>query len=448
MTLFLPGLEPGSAQEIADRKLATRFGVPPFTVLDARQGYWRQRKNAWLQLGIQSEIGRGFNLPSQSSDGDPAMRTFDTEYKGGDAWAGRGAFWGGAMADGRAIFRSAVDGANREHPATQRKRAGAFHDPGSRASNYTSAFDINGPDGRRRLDREEIAAQGSSGLSGLTYGAAPAAAFDYYRVKEGAKESSTVSGTSVFDPVLCELFYSWFTPPGSTVLDPFAGGSVRGIVASRLGRRYVGIELREEQLDANQEQACDICRTDDPVPRWLLGDAREVAALAGSMGPYGAVFGCPPYGNLERYSDDERDLSTLDWPEFAAEYRKVIAACCALLAPNRFAAFCVGDFRDKAGAYRCFPEYTAACFAAAGLTKYNHFILVTPAGSLPLRVGAQFSAGRKAGTSHQHLLVFVKGDGRAAADACGPVDVNLDWVRQETDAGETEPETEDAPCTT
>ena len=39
--------------------LAERFGVPPFSVLDARQGYWQDRKRAWLSLGIKSEIGRG-----------------------------------------------------------------------------------------------------------------------------------------------------------------------------------------------------------------------------------------------------------------------------------------------------------------------------------------------------------------------------------------------------
>lgn len=39
--------------------LAERFGVPPFSVLDARQGYWQKRKSAWISLGIQSELGRG-----------------------------------------------------------------------------------------------------------------------------------------------------------------------------------------------------------------------------------------------------------------------------------------------------------------------------------------------------------------------------------------------------
>src|SRR5262245_3097984 len=41
------------------RKLADRFMVPPFTVLNAREGWWQERKAAWLALGIQSELGRG-----------------------------------------------------------------------------------------------------------------------------------------------------------------------------------------------------------------------------------------------------------------------------------------------------------------------------------------------------------------------------------------------------
>lgn len=42
--------------------LADRFGIPPFSVLNAREGWWQGRKRAWLALGIKSEIGRGENL--------------------------------------------------------------------------------------------------------------------------------------------------------------------------------------------------------------------------------------------------------------------------------------------------------------------------------------------------------------------------------------------------
>ena len=48
-----------TTQEEAQQTLAERFIVPPFSVLDARQGYWQERKRAWLALGIQSELGRG-----------------------------------------------------------------------------------------------------------------------------------------------------------------------------------------------------------------------------------------------------------------------------------------------------------------------------------------------------------------------------------------------------
>jgi hypothetical protein len=52
---------------VAHATLAERFGIPPFSVLDARQGYWQERKAAWIALGIQSELGRGGNLLDMSA---------------------------------------------------------------------------------------------------------------------------------------------------------------------------------------------------------------------------------------------------------------------------------------------------------------------------------------------------------------------------------------------
>lgn len=66
MTGFdLPEIENLLGVNAADEPRASlidRFGVPPFSVLDARQGYWQARKTAWLALGIQSELGRGGHL--------------------------------------------------------------------------------------------------------------------------------------------------------------------------------------------------------------------------------------------------------------------------------------------------------------------------------------------------------------------------------------------------
>jgi len=52
---------PESAPGAGAGSLSERFGVPPFSVLNAREGWWQDRKRAWLALGIKSEIGRGEN---------------------------------------------------------------------------------------------------------------------------------------------------------------------------------------------------------------------------------------------------------------------------------------------------------------------------------------------------------------------------------------------------
>ena len=235
-----------------------------------------------------------------------------------------------------------------------------------------------------------------------------AAQFDGYRVQNGERSSTDTSGTSIFDPVLCELVYRWFCPEGGKVLDPFAGGSVRGIVAAVLGREYVGIDLRPEQVAANVEQA-DVILQGAPIsPRWIVGDSRRVVSLA--PGEYDLLFSCPPYADLERYSDDPADLSTLDYPEFLEAYREIIAKSLSMLAPDRFAAFVVGDVRDRKGFYRGFVCDTVRAFEDAGARLYNEAVLVTAVGSLPIRVGKQFGNYRKLGKTHQQLLVFFNGD--------------------------------------
>jgi len=232
------------------------------------------------------------------------------------------------------------------------------------------------------------------------------------------------TGTSIFDPVLCELAYRWFCPPGGLVLDPFAGGSVRGIVAAKCGRRYIGIDLSERQVAANRAQAEAICAGGEIFPVWHVGDAVDIGKLESETADADFVFSCPPYGDLEVYSDDPADLSTMPHAAFMAAYRKIVAAAIGKLKEDRFACFVVGDYRDKQGFYRNFPGETVEAFAAAGAGLYNEAILVTAAGSLPIRAGKQFSSSRKLGKTHQNVLQFVKGDPTRATEACGPVELD------------------------
>jgi DNA modification methylase len=236
--------------------------------------------------------------------------------------------------------------------------------------------------------------------------------------------ASEQNGTSIFDPVLCELAYIWFSPVGGLVLDPFAGGSVRGIVASKLGRQYIGQELRQEQVDANRSQGGEICVDDEYPPAWICGDSRNIDSTCADV-QADMVFSCPPYADLEVYSNDPKDLSTLAYQEFKTAYFEIIKKTCKLLKNDRFACFVVGEVRDKKGNYYNFIGDTVQAFKDAGLEYYNEAILITAVGSLPIRAGKQFSASRKLGKTHQNILVFVKGDGKKAAQACGDVEVDL-----------------------
>jgi hypothetical protein len=332
--------------ERATATLAERFTVPPFSVLDARQGYWKARKKAWIDLGLKSFMGR------------ETTATFNTAKMVGE-------------------FRPKLLPRQKGNLPSARKRE----------------------DGR--LQRGDALGQ--------------------------PLETSAVQTTlSIFDPVLAEVAYRWFCPRGGKVLDPFAGGSVRGLVAMRLGLEYYGIDLRPEQIEANRYQTREIGERfagEGGSVHWELGDSAEVLADP-TKGWTGAdlVFSCPPYMDLETYSDDPKDLSAMPRKEFWALYRRIIRAACDRLSDDRFAVWVVGEVRDtSSGVYRSFVPGTIKAFEDAGLSYYNEAVLLTSLNSVPLRAAKQFSAGRTLCRTHQTVLVFLKGNRKRAVEACGDI---------------------------
>lgn len=343
--------------------LADRFGVPPFSVLDARSGQWQDRKRAWITLGIRSELGRDDKL---------------LDYV---------------------------------HLAT------AHEDKPCRTCTGTGTA----ADGVKRC-RD---CQGTG--------------------KMFANHAATGS-TSIFDPVLCELAYRWFSPLGGLVLDPFAGGSVRGLVAAVLGRDYVGIDLREEQVKANYQQAEQVIlgREGSGTPVWIQGDSRDLPKLVKGEARADFVFTCPPYFDLEKYSSDVRDLSNAKgYPAFLSGYRDIIGYSCRALKPDRFACFVVGEVRTKDGGYYGLVPDTIQAFRDHGLTYYNELVLVTPLGTAPVRATPQFMASRKMVKAHQNMLVFLKGDAKAATAAMPLDGANAStegdaWIEAEQQAAQVE----------
>lgn len=227
-----------------------------------------------------------------------------------------------------------------------------------------------------------------------------------------SQKLAEISGaTSVFDPVICELAYRWFSNPGDRVLDPFAGGSVRGLVASALARYYDGIELRAEQVAANNAQRH---MGSDIEPNWLQGNSMILDFLVD--GDYDMVFTCPPYADLEVYSDDPEDLSNMPYTEHVDAMRKIIELCYGQLRPDRFMVWVTSDVRAPTGGgdYRGLVADTIKTAQSCGFGLYNDAVILDPVATLSIRAGRQFDATRKLGRGHQHMLVFVKGDGKRA----------------------------------
>lgn len=240
----------------------------------------------------------------------------------------------------------------------------------------------------------------------------------YLEINRGGGRLSD-TGTSIFDPVLTETIISWFTAQGDKVIDPFAGGSVRGIVTNWLNREYTGIDLRREQIEANIEQGKKLLP--DAMPKWICGDSTDIKEIAG--GEYDFMLTCPPYGNLEIYSDDPKDISNMADDEFDKAYCEILKRTVEMLKENRFAAIVVGNYRDKKGFLRDLVGLTIKAMENAGARYYNDFVIVTPIGSLPIRAGKAFQSSRKMGRTHQYCLIFVKGNPKKAAERLGEVEI-------------------------
>lgn len=294
--------------------LQERFIVPPFSILDTRQGYWQERKRIWKKI-INSDIGR--------SDG--------------------------------------------------------------------------------------LLGKGLKELNEKYYGSNP-----------------SMNGTSIFDPVLCETLINWFCPQGGKILDPFAGGSVRGLISVLLGNEYTGIDLSEKQVKANYDNYKAISGRKDfngnelKMPNWINDDSCNIDLIVKEKHDF--LLTCPPYADLEVYSDNPQDLSNMPYEKFIETYTEIIIKATSILKENSFVAIVVGEVRDKKGHYHCFVADTIKAFKKAGLNYYNECILIEQIGTGAMRVGRQFEAGRKVVKTHQNVLIFVKGNEKEIVKSLGKYD--------------------------
>lgn len=265
---------------------------------------------------------------------------------------------------------------------------------------------------------------------------------DEVKEREAAKVLS--AGVSLFDPVLSEILCKWFTPEaGAKIFDCFAGDTQKGFVFGTCGYEFTGIELRQEQVDINNRAIAD----KGLHVRYICDDGQNVADHF-EPESQDMLFSCPPYYDLEKYSDLENDASNQGtYGEFIQILDRAFKAAVGCLKENRFAVIVVGDVRDKQnGCYYDFCGDVKRIFKEAGMPLYNEIILVETGASTALRA-SRYMESRKVAKMHQNILVFYKGNTKDIAKTFKKIEFTQDeLVLFDKEAGTDNNDSEASEC--
>ena len=331
----------GSIPPSEPNSLNDTFIIPPFSILDSRQGYWQARKKMWR--GVIGDMG-------QSRQGK-LVQSVQLQYK----------------------------------------------DLYTKTAEHRKTLGISFREYLEKYVPEEV------------------------KQKESQKVLST--GVSLFDPVLAEILCKWFTPyKGAKIFDCFAGDTQKGLVFGTCGYEFKGVELRQEQVDINNEVIADrnlpisyVCDDGQNVANHFEPDSQDL------------LFSCPPYFDLEVYSDLPNDASNQGtYEEFITILDNAFKAAYGCLKENRFAVVVLGDVRSKKdGIYYDFGGDVKRIFKEAGAYLYNELILIEVSSSVAVRA-KKYMKSRKVAKMHQNILVFYKGDPTQIRNEFPPIEISED----------------------
>ena len=151
-------------------------------------------------------------------------------------------------------------------------------------------------------------------------------------------------------PQLAQQLYERFTKKNDIVLDLFFGSGTSGIEAVNMGRRCIGVELKQELVDYVSEKFdAKTLVTDVNI---ICGDSAssdigyKIQDRLDVMGREKAQFLMlhPPYDDIIKFSDKKEDLSNCSsTEEFYDLFEEVARNGYEKLEKGRFAALIIGD---------------------------------------------------------------------------------------------------------
>ena len=223
------------------------------------------------------------------------------------------------------------------------------------------------------------------------------------------KEETAYSGTySIFPYQLAVWMLLRYAPPGSKVLDAFAGGPPRAVAASMEGYEYHGVDIRQEAIDENLTLLNKLNLAAD----YYLDDATLMKTVEDT--DFDFSYTCPPYYDLEIYSNNPNDLSnSKNYQTFNEFMKQSIVNIYDRLKPGSFSCMVVGNFRDKKTSELIdFRGDTVNNHKSAGFIFWQDIVLAKSKGSAAVRAGNSWK-GKKLVPQHEYLLVFKKPESRS-----------------------------------
>jgi DNA modification methylase len=228
--------------------------------------------------------------------------------------------------------------------------------------------------------------------------------------------------TSIFNPHLAMMILRAYAPPvefdnnneithSPKVYDPFGGGGTRCIIAAAMGYDYHGVELREVEVNRIHKQ---IERLKLEKCNLVVGDSAQY--------PFGEnefdfSYTCPPYFDLEVYSDLENDLSNAGtYENFLVMMKDVLAGVYKGLKPDCFSVWVVGNFRVTNKKH--YPNHVEGEFIhfsgdlihiakEMGFIIHDEIVFHGAAGIANQRAG-QFEANKKIVRVHEYVIILKK----------------------------------------
>jgi len=221
---------------------------------------------------------------------------------------------------------------------------------------------------------------------------------------------SIYTGThSVFPVPLAEWIILRYAPPeGGLILDAFAGGPPRAIVSAFMNYKYIGYEIRQEQIDENLLIINNVGLSGSID--YKCSDGTVLAGLEPNSIDFSIT--CPPYYNLEKYSDLPEDLSNMgSYEEFDESMFRCAQAHFKVLKPGAFACIVVCSFRlgvkKDENELIDLPGNLIYSFRIAGFYLWQKIVLSRNFASGGSRAGTSWR-GKKLISRHEELLVFRK----------------------------------------